>query len=759
MAADAEKQETFGISGMVCASCAQTIEKAVRSLPAVSSVSVNLATEKMNVVFNPSMASGEDIEKKVKDAGYGAKPIEEASKALAAKKAEKKRELKNLQIRFWVSAGLCVLLLYMAFYGPLPYWLSSPIPFSVVQLVLCAAVVGINWKIYAIGFSTLIKGHPNMDSLVFLGSGTAFVYSIVATALVLAGQRQWSSKLYFESGAVILCLVTLGKFFETRSKKEAGEAINRLMDLSPSMATLLENGEQKQVPLSQVKPGDILLVKPGEKVPTDGKILSGSSQVDESMITGESALIEKGPGDGVIGASLNSSGSFTMEAEKSASDGELSKIISLVEQAQSAKIPVARLADTISGFFVPVIISIAVIVGILWIFVGRQNWLFGLTVAISVLVIACPCALGLATPTAIMVGTGRGAKEGILIRGGESLEKAYKLTAVAFDKTGTITSGKPEVSEIRNFSQLSEEEILKIFASAESGSEHPIAKAVAAEAQRRGMTNLKDPEQFGAISGKGVYAMISGKPYVVGSLALMKESGIRVPEKAKEAGEKMADEGCTLLFLADQSSLLAVMGVKDTVKPTSRAAISALKSMGIKTVMITGDNERTARRVAKEVGVDRVFAGVLPEGKIDIVSSLQKEGEKVAMVGDGINDAPALSKADVGIAIGSGTDVAISSADVVLMRSDLMGVPTAIDLSKATMTNIKENLFWALFYNLIGVPIAAGVLYLFGGPLLNPMISAACMSMSSVCVVLNALRLRRFHGPKKWNLKGEKPVK
>lgn len=751
MAADAEKQETFGISGMVCASCAQTIEKAVRSLPAVSSVSVNLATEKMSVIFNPSMASGEDIEKKVKDAGYGAKPIEEASKALAAKKAEKKRELKNLQIRFWVSAGLCVLLLYMAFYGPLPYWLLSPIPFSVVQLVLCAAVVGINWKIYAIGFSTLIKGHPNMDSLVFLGSGTAFVYSIVATALVLAGQRQWSSKLYFESGAVILCLVTLGKFFETRSKKEAGEAINRLMDLSPSMATLLENGEQKQVPLSQVKPGDILLVKPGEKVPTDGKILSGSSQVDESMITGESALIEKGPGDGVIGASLNSSGSFTMEAEKSASDGELSKIISLVEQAQSAKIPVARLADTISGFFVPVIISIAVIVAVLWIFVGKQNWLFGLTVAISVLVIACPCALGLATPTAIMVGTGRGAKEGILIRGGESLEKAYKLTAVAFDKTGTITSGKPEVSEIRNFSQLSEEEILKIFASAESGSEHPIAKAVAAEAQRRGMTNLEDPEQFGAISGKGVYAMISGKPYLVGSLALMKESGIGVPEKAKEAGEKMADEGCTLLFLADQSSLLAVMGVKDTVKPTSRAAISALKSMGIKTIMITGDNERTAERVAKQVGVDRVFAGVLPEGKIDIVSSLQKEGEKVAMVGDGINDAPALSKADVGIAIGSGTDVAISSADVVLMRSDLMGVPTAIDLSKATMTNIKENLFWALFYNLIGVPIAAGILYIFGGPLLNPMISAACMSMSSVCVVLNALRLRRFHRPKKWN--------
>ena len=751
MAADAEKQETFGISGMVCASCAQTIEKAVRSLPAVSSVSVNLATEKMNVIFNPSLASGEDIEKKVKDAGYGAKPIEEASKALAAKKAEKKKELRNLQIRFWISAGLCVLLLYMAFYGPLPYWLSSPIPFSVVQLVLCAAVVGINWKIYAIGFSTLIKGHPNMDSLVFLGSGTAFVYSIVATALVLAGQKQWSSKLYFESGAVILCLVTLGKFFETRSKKEAGEAINRLMDLSPSMATLLENGEQKQVPLSEVKPGNVLLVKPGEKVPTDGKILSGSSQVDESMITGESALIEKGPGDGVIGASLNSSGSFTMEAEKSASDGELSKIISLVEQAQSAKIPVARLADTISGFFVPVIISIAVIVGILWIFVGRQNWLFGLTVAISVLVIACPCALGLATPTAIMVGTGRGAKEGILIRGGESLEKAYKLTAVAFDKTGTITSGKPEVSEIRNFSELSEEEILKIFASAESGSEHPIAKAVSGEAERRGIKGVWEPEEFGAISGKGVYARVEGKAYLVGSMALMEENGIAISQDAKKAGEKMADEGCTLLFLADSSSLLALMGVKDTVKPTSRSAISALKSMGIKTIMITGDNERTAKRVAQEVGVDRVFAGVLPEGKIDIVSSLQKEGERVAMVGDGINDAPALSKADVGIAIGSGTDVAISSADVVLMRSDLMGVPTAIDLSKATMTNIKENLFWALFYNLIGVPIAAGVLYLFGGPLLNPMISAACMSMSSVCVVLNALRLRRFHRPKKWN--------
>ena len=751
MAADAERQETFGISGMVCASCAQTVEKAVRSLPAVSSVSVNLATEKMNVTFDPNLASGEDIEKKVKDAGYEAKPIGEASKALAAKKAEKKKELKNLQIRFWVSVALCACLLYMAFYGPLPYWLSAAIPFSVVQLVLCAAVVGINWKIYAIGFSTLIKGHPNMDSLVFLGSGTAFVYSIVATALVLAGQRQWSGKLYFESGAVILCLVTLGKFFETRSKREAGEAINRLMDLSPAQATLLENGRQKQIPLSEVKPGDILLVKPGEKVPADGKILSGSSQVDESMITGESALIEKAPGDSVIGASLNSSGSFTMEVEKSASDGELSKIISLVEQAQSAKIPVARLADTISGFFVPGIISIAVIVGILWIFVGRQNWLFGLTVAISVLVIACPCALGLATPTAIMVGTGRGAKEGILIRGGESLEKAYKLTAVAFDKTGTITSGKPEVSGIRNFSELDEEAILKIFAAAEAGSEHPIAKAVAKEAEKRGLGSPEEAEEFGAISGKGVWAKVSGKSYLVGSLALMEENRIPVSQAAQKAAEEMADEGCTLLFLSDASSLIALMGVKDSVKPTSKAAISALKSMGIKTVMITGDNKRTADRVAKEVGVDEVFAGVLPEGKIDIVSSLQKEGKRVAMVGDGINDAPALSQADVGIAIGSGTDVAISSADIVLMKSDLMGVPTAIELSKATMNNIKENLFWALFYNLIGVPIAGGVLFLFGGPLLNPMISAACMSMSSVCVVLNALRLRRFHRPKKWN--------
>ena len=750
MAADAEKEEAFGISGMVCASCAATIEKAVRSMPAVSSVSVNLATEKMNVVFDPSLASGEDIEKKVKEAGYGAKPLEDPSKALAAKKAEKRRELKSLQIRFWVSAGLCACLLYMAFYGPLPRWLSSPVPFSVVQLVLCAAVVGINWKIYSIGFLTLVKGHPNMDSLVFLGSGTAFVYSVVATALVLAGDRAWASKLYFESGAVILCLVTLGKFFETRSKKEAGEAINRLMDLSPAKATLLENGETKEVALSEVKVGDVLLVKPGEKVPTDGVVLSGSSDVDESMITGESALIEKRAGDKVIGASINSTGSFTMEAEKSASDGELSKIISLVEQAQSAKLPVARLADRISAFFVPTIISIAVIVGILWIFVGRQNWLFGLTVAISVLVIACPCALGLATPTAIMVGTGRGAREGILIRGGESLEKAYKLTAVAFDKTGTITSGKPAVSEIRNYSALSEPAVLGLFASAEAGSEHPIAKAVTAEAKERGIS-APEPEAFASVSGKGVFAQVSGEAYILGSQALLEENGIQIGSEALKDAEEMASQGCTLLFLANRSSLIALMGVKDTVKPTSKAAVSALKSLGIKTVMITGDNQKTAERVAKEVGVDEVFAGVLPEGKIGIVSSLQERGERVAMVGDGINDAPALSQADVGIAIGSGTDVAISSADIVLMKSDLMDVPTAIELSKATMTNIKENLFWALFYNLIGVPIAAGVLYLFGGPLLNPMISAACMSMSSVCVVLNALRLRRFHRPKKWN--------
>ncbi|MBO7665420.1 MAG: copper-translocating P-type ATPase [Aeriscardovia sp.] len=790
--------QQYDIAGMVCASCAQTIEKAVSKLPGMNAASVNLATEKMSVSYDPAEVDETLIEKTVHDAGYEASAIVDERMQTAVKIERQKKLVASLWRRFWISAVLSLALLYIGmlapFGAPLPWWLAqrtAPVAFAFVQFALCVPTIALNWAIFRVGFSTLFKGHPNMDSLVAVGSGAAFLYSCFATALILAGRTGYAGRLYYESSAVILALITLGKYLETRAKGQASDAIVRLMDLAPKTATVVREGVEKRVPADAVIPGDIVIVRPGEQIPVDGQVIEGASSVDESLITGESMPVAKKAGDDVVGGSLNTTGAFRMTATKVGSDTALAQIVSLVEDAQTRKAPIARIADRISGVFVPVIMGIAVLVGLAWMVFGHQNWIFALTVAIAVLVIACPCALGLATPTAVMVGTGVGAEKGILIKSGESLENACRITTVALDKTGTITMGLPSVVGVMPFESGSmtdtgaagidatsaagmsaetagaataaENRLLLLAARAERNSEHPLATAVIAEAAKRGLldgagdgTSIANAgtasasapvTAFTALSGKGVRATVDGREVLLGNARLMDESGVVLSADAVSRAARFANAGATPLYVAADGVALGLIAVADPVKPSSAAAVARLRAAGIRTVMLTGDNQRTARAIARQVGVDDVRSGVMPADKETIVAQLQKSGENVAMVGDGINDAPALAQADTGIAIGSGTDVAIASADVVLMRSDLQDVPTAIALSRATMTNIKENLFWALFYNVIGVPIAAGVLRLFGGPTLNPMISAACMACSSVIVVLNALRLRRFSAP------------
>lgn len=790
--------QQYDIAGMVCASCAQTIEKAVSKLPGMNAASVNLATEKMSVSYNPAEVDETLIEKTVHGAGYEASAIVDERMQTAAKIERQKKLVASLWRRFWISAILSLALLYIGmlapFGAPLPWWLAqrtAPVAFAFAQLALCVPTIALNWAIFRVGFSTLFKGHPNMDSLVAVGSGAAFLYSCFATALILAGRTGYAGRLYYESSAVILALITLGKYLETRAKGQASDAIVRLMDLAPKTATVVREGVEKRVLADAVIPGDVVIVRPGEQIPVDGQVIEGTSSVDESLITGESMPVAKKADDDVVGGSLNTTGAFRMTATKVGSNTALAQIVSLVEDAQTRKAPIARIADRISGVFVPVIMGIAMLVGLAWMVFGHQNWIFALTVAIAVLVIACPCALGLATPTAVMVGTGVGAAKGILIKSGESLENACRITTVALDKTGTITMGLPSVVGVMPFESGSmtntgaagtdatsaagmgaettgaataaENRLLLLAARAERNSEHPLAAAVIAETAKRGLlgdagdgtsitnagtaSSSASATAFTALSGKGVRATVDGREVLLGNARLMDESGVVLSAEAVSQTARFANAGATPLFVAADGAALGLIAVADPVKPSSAAAIARLRAAGIRTVMLTGDNQRTARAIARQVGVDDVRSGVLPADKETIVAQLQKSGENVAMVGDGINDAPALAQADTGIAIGSGTDVAIASADIVLMRSDLQDVPTAIALSRATMTNIKENLFWALFYNVIGVPIAAGVLWLFGGPTLNPMISAACMACSSVIVMLNALRLRRFSAP------------
>lgn len=743
------QQRTFDIEGMTCASCAQTIEKATNKLNGVAKATVNLATEKMTVDFDPTIVNISDITKTVADAGYEAIEQIDTTDSVDKDREKKQKHIKEMWQRFWISAVFTVPLLYIAMGHmvgmPLPMFLDPmmhPDTFAIAQLILTIPVVYLGRSFFIVGFKALFKGHPNMDSLVALGTSAAVLYSLYGTVMIIAGNHDFTMALYYESAAVILTLITLGKYFEAVSKGKTSEAIKKLMGLAPKNARILRNDEEIEVPVDSVQLNDIIVVRPGEKIPVDGLVTEGSTSVDESMLTGESIPVEKKAGDNVIGASINKNGSFRFKATKVGKDTALSQIIKLVEDAQGSKAPIAKMADKISGVFVPIVIVLAILAGLAWYFLGQESWIFALTITISVLVIACPCALGLATPTAIMVGTGKGAENGVLIKSGDALETTHKIQTIVFDKTGTITEGKPKVTDIVTADFITEEELLRLAASAEKGSEHPLGEAIVNGAEEKQLT-LASTEAFEAIPGHGIEVTIEGSRLLLGNKKLMDDQKITL-ENLSAVSDQLAEQGKTPMYIAKDGKIAGIIAVADTIKPNSIPAIKKLHQMGIEVAMITGDNKRTAQAIAKQVGIDRVLSEVLPEDKANEVMKLQKEGKKVAMVGDGINDAPALAQADIGIAIGSGTDVAMESADIVLMRSDLMDVPTAVELSKATIKNIKENLFWAFAYNTLGIPVAMGLLHVFGGPLLNPMIAGAAMSFSSVSVLLNALRLKGF---------------
>lgn len=743
------KQKEYIIEGMSCASCAMTIENAVSKMPGVDKASVNLATEIMTVEANDSVTP-EDIAKVVDGVGYGARPRgKSVEEELEEKNEKKEAHLREMKRNLTISAIFTVPLLFIAMADmvgiPMPAFLSpmqSPVSYALIQLTLVLPIIWLGRRFFVDGFKALSKGHPNMDSLVALGTSAAFLYSLYGTYHVLEGHAHFAMNLYYESAGVILTLITLGKYFEDVSKGKTSMAIQTLVGLAPKMATVLRDGQEVEIPVEEVQVGDLIRVKPGEKVPVDGVVTEGNSTVDESMLTGESIPVSKAVGDEVIGASLNKTGSLILKATKIGKDTALSQIIQLVEQAQGSKAPIAKLADKVSGVFVPIVIVLALVSGLAWYFLGQESWVFALTITISVLVIACPCALGLATPTAIMVGTGKGAENGILLKSGEALEEANHVNMVVFDKTGTITNGTPVVTDVITADSTDADALIRLAASLEVASEHPLGEAIVAKAKEQGAA-LDEVTNFEAIPGFGIKGHVGETLVFLGNEKWMRENGLANVEMNDKANH-FAEQGKTPLYIGYNDAVQGLIVVADTVKESSARAIQTLHEMGIQVAMMTGDHERTAQAIAAEVGIDRVFSEVLPQDKANYVSKLQEEGYIVAMVGDGINDAPALAQAQVGIAIGTGTDVAIESADAVLMKSDLMDVPAMLKLSRATIRNIKENLFWAFAYNIIGIPFAMGVLHLFGGPLLNPMIAGAAMSFSSVSVVLNALRLKRW---------------
>jgi Cu+-exporting ATPase len=811
--------ETLSIGGMTCAACSARVERALRKLAGVESASVNLATEKATVVYDSEALRLFTIKEAVEKAGYKVLETPKTG-AVDDDKLRKEREIKTLLRKFIVAVSLAAPLLYIAMV-PMIKWVSLPFPkalapmnfpliYALVELALTIPIIIAGNRFYTIGFKNLLRRSPNMDSLIAVGTTAAVVYSIYNMFRIAGGDHHAVDALYFETAGVIIALILLGKSLEAVSKGRTSEPIKKLMGLAPKTAIIIENGEEKEIPIDEVIIGDIIVVKPGAKIPVDGLVTEGRSAVDESMLTGESMPVDKKPGDLVYGATINSNGVIRFKAEKVGNETALAQIIKLVEDAQGSKAPIAQMADIISGYFVPVVCAIALVAGIAWfaaasagianVPAGKSVTEFALTIFISILVIACPCALGLATPTAIMVGTGKGAENGILIKRGEALETAHKIQTIVFDKTGTITEGKPEVTDIvesgewrvesreqgvgsREYSHNKSDLLLQVVAAVEKNSEHPLGSAIVREAEKRGLV-LPPVTDFKAIPGRGIEAsivlsdqwlMVSKKnqslipspqsliPILIGNRKLMDEKNIPLAE-LETASDRLAGEGKTPMYAAFDGKAAGIVAVADVLKPSSKAAIEQLHKMGIEVAMITGDNKKTANAIARQVGIDRVLAEVLPQDKSAEVKKLQElnmenpHGEKrklfsqaakrqrrfVAMVGDGINDAPALAQSDIGIAIGSGTDVAMESADIVLMRSDLKDVPTAINLSKRTIRNIKQNLFWAFGYNVLGIPIAAGVLYLFGGPLLNPVFAAAAMSLSSVSVLTNALRLKRF---------------
>jgi Cu+-exporting ATPase len=736
------------ISGMTCASCAQRIEKVLVGQDGILTVSVNIATEKAAILYEPQKIRLSDIKKIIEKTGF---KVVEVLKADAADddRARKQKEIRILWAKFIIAVLFGLPLLYIAMAPMMPFvdlpfpdaldMMDYPLRFAVVQIVLTIPIIFAGYKFYTIGFMALWRRSPNMDSLIAIGTTAAILFSGYNTYLIAIGYHEEAHNLYFETAGVIIALILLGKTLEAVSKGRTGEAIKKLMELRPKTAFIIYNGIEKEIPIDEVEIGDTIAVKPGAKIPVDGTVLEGHTAIDESMLTGESMPVDKKAGDMVYTASLNTTGRILFRAEKVGSETVLAHIIKLVEDAQGSKAPIAAMADKVSGVFVPIVCAIAIISGIVW-FIGTENVEFSLRIFISVLVIACPCALGLATPAAIMAGTGKGAENGILIKSGAALETAHKINSIIFDKTGTITTGKPAVTDILTIEGM--DNLLQIVASAESGSEHPLGQAIVGKAQDKGLDFFK-VDSFKSLTGFGIEAEIGGQSILAGNQKLMDIRRISLLAMEAEA-DKLADEGKTPIYIAIDGQLNGIIAVADVVKESSCAAIKSLHKLGIEVLMITGDNKKTAAAIARQVGIVRILAEVLPDEKSNEVKKLQAENRMVAMVGDGINDAPALAQADIGIAIGSGTDVAMESADIVLMHSDLMGVPAAIYLSKKTIRNIKQNLFWAFGYNMVGIPVAAGLLYLLGGPLMNPMFAAAAMSLSSVSVLANALRLKRL---------------
>ena len=752
-------KQNYDVSGMTCSACSAHVEKSVRKLPGVQDVSVNLLQNRMQVKYNEGELTDKEIVEAVEKAGYGA-ALSHTSASKSAPKANVvsvvEAQLQEMKMRLIVSIAFLLPLLYLSMghmlNWPLPpvfHGMDNALVTAFTQMLLTLPIIYVNRKYYEVGFKSLFRGAPNMDSLIAIGSAAAVIYGVVAVYAIGYGlghgdealTHRYSMDLYFESAGTILTLITVGKFLETRSKGRTSDAISKLINLAPKTATVLREGREAEIPVEDVAVGDTLVARPGQSIAVDGVVLEGRGAVDEAAITGESLPVEKGPGDRVIGATLNKSGYFTYTAAKVGDDTTLAQIIALVEEANSSKAPIAKLADRVSGVFVPVVISIAVVAALVWLLLGYPVD-FALSIGIAVLVISCPCALGLATPTAIMVGTGKGAEHGILFKSGESLELAHQVSTVVLDKTGTVTQGRPMVTDILPVQGVMEEELLTLAAALEELSEHPLAAAIVEKARERNLSWNK-VEDFSAEAGQGISGRTQGKAVLAGNLKMMQTQGIPLMGLDQRAGE-LARQGKTPLYLALDGRLIGIIALADVVKPTSRRAIDSLKKMGLEVVMLTGDNKATAEAIRQQLGISRVAAEVLPQDKEKEVHRLQLEGKKVAMIGDGINDAPALARADVGIAIGAGTDVAIESADVVLMKSDLMDAVTALQLSKAVIRNIKQNLFWAFFYNTAGIPLAAGVFYGLLGWKLNPMFAAAAMSLSSVFVVSNALRLKLF---------------
>lgn len=752
------KSQKFDIKGMTCSACSTAVDRNVKKLEGINEVNVNLLNNSMIVKYDENVLNNEIIIKKVQDAGYEAFLVENGKKTQknSTEKNLAKTETNELKNRLIISFIFAIPLFYISMGHMLNWYLphlfhgySNAITFAFTQFLLALPIVFINIKYYKVGFKTLYKGSPNMDSLIAIGTSAAMIYGVFSIYKIGYGLGnndidmviQYSHDLYFESAAIVLTLITLGKFLEARAKENTSEAINKLINLTPKTALVLRNNQEIEIPVDELVLKDIVIVKPGNIVPTDGVIIFGNSSIDESMLTGESLPVSKKVGDKVIGASINKSGSFKFEVTKLGEDTVLSQIIKLIEEASSSKAPISKLADRISAIFVPTVIVISILATVTWLFLG-YSFEFALSIGIAILVISCPCALGLATPTAIMVGTGKGAQNGILIKSAESLEIAHTINTVVIDKTGTITEGKTQVTDIFTNEKITQDKLLQLCATIEKNSEHPLADAILKKTQEKEI-ELLNATDFEALNGLGIKAKVEDRVFYIGNKKLLDSKNISL-DLFYEKSEKLANEAKTPIFIADESEVLGLIAISDVVKPTSKDAILEFEKMGLEVIMLTGDNYKTANAIAKQVNINNVIAEVLPQDKEKEIQKLQSLGKKVAMIGDGINDAPALVRADVGIAIGAGTDIAIESANIVLVKSDLLDAVKAIQLSNAVIKNIKQNLFWAFFYNIIGIPLAAGVFYTILGWKLSPMFAGAAMSLSSVTVVLNALRLKLF---------------